>query len=172
MLNVCSVMSGWFSSWAEEGALLPPVCQRRAQRSQVSPGAAGAAGTRWAVPLVVSGEVPMAEGRAAGWVSCSCPVPGLDGGFGICHRGSGLGLCRERGEWCWGELGRCSCCCPCLVTPQVLCAGEGGDSFCCTGPLCLPHPAGLGGLAGLGGPQVAAGAAFTGHRERGKGLDC
>lgn len=59
---------------------------------------------------------------------------------------------------------------PCPVTPQALSAAAGGVSSCCTGPLHLPHTAALGALAAWGGPQVSAGAALTGHRERGKGL--
>lgn len=154
------------------------------RRSQISPGAAGA-GTHWAVATgCVWRDVSTAEGRAAGWASCGsaalCPVwvGGLGCGTGapgsVC---AGVGGCNGRG---WNGAGKragevllpwlqdSSALCP--VTPQVLSAGDGGVPFCCTGPLCLSHTAGLGGLAGWGDPKSQLGLHLQGT-ERGKGLD-
>lgn len=165
---MCLLMSWWFISRAEEGASLPHSVLPCVGSVLGLWGMLEHAGCVWR-------GVSTAEGRAVGWVSCSSA--GLGGRFGVWHRDSrlfvwvwGAAMPEERaGEvlllLSWLQEGSV----PCPVIPQVLSAGAGGFHSAPLGPS-APYST-AGGSDRLEETPSVAGAAFTGPREREKGLD-
>lgn len=115
--------------WAEEGALLPPRVPE--EGSEVTSQSWGCRGCRNTLGCAPGCDWRGAHGRGEGSRVGVLQLPRAWSGWGVWDLAQGLQarFAQGDGRMVLGELGRCCCCCLCPVTPQVLSAAEGGDSF-------------------------------------------